>query len=89
LDDAELAALGPLVARIQRAHQDVLGADHSYVFVLGDRVPHFHAHVVPRFPDSPPGLRGGRLFQATERDARPVEEIETAAVALARALRSP
>jgi hypothetical protein len=47
----------------------------------------FHAHVVPRFPDSPPNLRGGRIFQATEADARPPGEVEAACEALARALR--
>jgi diadenosine tetraphosphate (Ap4A) HIT family hydrolase len=83
LDEAEAAALGPLLVRVQRAQKAALGADHAYAFVLGDKVPHFHAHVVPRFPDSPPNLRGGRIFQVTLADARPVEEIEAAARALA------
>ncbi len=86
LDDAEAAALGPLLVRVQRAQKAALGADHAYAFVLGDKVPHFHAHVVPRFADTPPRLRGGRLFQATEADARPLDEIEVATLALARAL---
>ncbi len=88
LDAAEAMALGPLLARVQRAQKAALGADHAYAFVLGDKVPHFHAHVVPRFPDSPPHLRGSRIFQATEADARPVAEIEAAAAALAAALRA-
>ena len=87
LEPAEAEALAPLLARVQRAQIAALGADHAYAFVLGDRVPHFHAHVVPRFPDSPPHLRGGRLFHATEADARPPGEVEEAAAALARALR--
>jgi diadenosine tetraphosphate (Ap4A) HIT family hydrolase len=88
LDDGEARALGPLLIRVQRAQREALGADHAYAFVLGDKVPHFHAHVVPRFPDTPPHLRGGRLFQMTEADARPAEEIEAAARALERTLRS-
>jgi diadenosine tetraphosphate (Ap4A) HIT family hydrolase len=87
LEPAEAAALAPLLIRVQRAQKAALGADHAYAFVLGDRVPHFHAHVVPRFPDSPPNLRGGRIFQATEADARPPGEVEAACEALARALR--
>jgi diadenosine tetraphosphate (Ap4A) HIT family hydrolase len=87
LDAAEAAAIGPLLIRLQRAQKAALGADHAYAFVIGDQVPHFHAHVVPRFPDSPPGLRGGRIFQATEADARPAAESEAACARLAAALR--
>jgi histidine triad (HIT) family protein len=86
LDDAEAAALGPLLVRLQRAQREALGADHAYAFVLGDKVPHFHAHVVPRFPDSPSHLRGSRLFQATASDARPLAELESASDAIRRAL---
>jgi diadenosine tetraphosphate (Ap4A) HIT family hydrolase len=82
LDEAEAAALGPLLVRIQRAQKAALSADHAYAFVLGDKVPHFHAHVVPRFADSPPNLRGGRIFQITVADARPAAEIEAACRAL-------
>ena len=87
LDDEEAAGLAPLLIRVQRAQRTALGADHAYAFVLGDKVLHFHAHVVPRFPDSPPHLRGGRLFQVTAADARPLDEIEAAAEALADELR--
>jgi diadenosine tetraphosphate (Ap4A) HIT family hydrolase len=83
LGDAEAAALGPLLVRIQRAQKAALAADHAYAFVLGDVVHHFHAHVVPRFEDSPPNLRGGRIFQVTAADARPIEELESAGRALA------
>jgi diadenosine tetraphosphate (Ap4A) HIT family hydrolase len=88
LDDDEAGRLGPLLRRVQRAQMKALGADHAYAFTIGDLVPHFHAHVVPRFPDSPPNLRGGRLFQATAADALPLEEVEAACRALAEALRT-
>lgn len=89
LDAAEAAALGPLLIRLQRAQKSALGAEHAYAFVLGDRVHHFHAHVVPQFPDTPPHLRGGRLFQYTLADARPVAELAAAGATLAEALRRP
>jgi diadenosine tetraphosphate (Ap4A) HIT family hydrolase len=89
LDEAEAAALGPLLVRIQRAQKAALAADHAYAFVLGDVVPHFHAHVVPRFADSPPNLRGGRIFQVTAADARPAEELDAAGCALAAELARP
>jgi diadenosine tetraphosphate (Ap4A) HIT family hydrolase len=86
LDAAEAAALGPLLVRLQRAQKSALGADHAYAFVLGDRLNHFHAHVVPRFADTPERLRGGNLFQFTLADARPEPEIEAACRTLAGAL---
>jgi diadenosine tetraphosphate (Ap4A) HIT family hydrolase len=88
LDAAEAAALGPLWVRIQRAQKTALGADHAYAFVLGDKVPHFHSHIVPRFADSPPTLRGGRVFQMTPEMARPQAESEAACAKLAAALRA-
>jgi diadenosine tetraphosphate (Ap4A) HIT family hydrolase len=58
LDDAEAQALGLLVARLSRALKAVLGAQHVYAFVLGDRVSHVHVHVVPRYPGAPPRYWG-------------------------------
>jgi diadenosine tetraphosphate (Ap4A) HIT family hydrolase len=86
LDAAEAAALGPLLVRVQRAQKEALGADHAYVHVIGDLVPHFHAHVVPRFADAPAHLRGKRVLFATEADARPGAEVESACRALEAAL---
>jgi histidine triad (HIT) family protein len=31
----------------------MLGAEHIYSFVHGDAFPHFHVHVIPRYPDTP------------------------------------
>jgi histidine triad (HIT) family protein len=86
LDAKESAALGPLLARVQRAQMEALGADHAYAYVLGDKVPHFHAHVIPRFADAPAHLRGKNLLFATEADARPAAEVESACRALEAAL---
>lgn len=61
LDDAEAAALGPL---LRRAHQAVLaatGAARVYVAALGEAVPHVHVHLVPRRADD---VRGFALFDA-------------------------
>jgi diadenosine tetraphosphate (Ap4A) HIT family hydrolase len=87
LDDAEAAALGPLLVRIQRAQRRALGAEHAYVLAIGDALHHAHVHVVPRFSDTPAHLRGARVLQASIADARPVDEVEAACLALATALR--
>jgi diadenosine tetraphosphate (Ap4A) HIT family hydrolase len=88
LDEAELAQLGPLVARVMRAQKEVLGAEHAYAFAIGDVLRHFHLHVVPRFPDTPAHLRGRGAFDAAVGERLPAEGLEEAAQALSRALAS-
>ena len=53
LTDEEAKALGLLVARLSRALKGSEDAEHVYVFVFGDAVPHVHIHVVPRYPGAP------------------------------------
>jgi diadenosine tetraphosphate (Ap4A) HIT family hydrolase len=86
LDAAELAALAPLAARIMAAQRAALGAVHVYAFAIGDVLPHFHLHLVPRYADTPERLRGRRCFEGRPEDARPEAEIAAAAAAVARAL---
>jgi diadenosine tetraphosphate (Ap4A) HIT family hydrolase len=86
LPPAELAALGPLAARIMAAQRAVLGAEHVYAFAIGDVLRHFHLHLVPRFADTPERLRGRRCFEGTPADMIAAEEVERAARAVAAAL---
>jgi len=53
LTDVESQAVGLLVARISRALRDSEKAEHIYAFVIGDGVPHFHMHVIPRYRGAP------------------------------------
>ena len=53
LTDVESQGVGLLVARISRALRDSEKAEHIYAFVIGDGVPHFHLHVIPRYPGAP------------------------------------
>lgn len=84
----EAARLGAMEARVQRAQRAALGADHAYAFAIGDALHHVHVHLVPRYADGPAHLRGARVFDAGPQDARPPDEIEAAASAVARALTS-
>lgn len=86
LDAAELAALGPLAARVMRAQRAALGAEHVYAFAIGDVLRHFHLHLVPRYADTPERLRGRRCFEGAPADALPEDEIAAAARAVAAAL---
>jgi histidine triad (HIT) family protein len=53
LTDAEAERVGWWCTRASRALRDVSGAEHVYAQVLGDRVPHLHIHLFPRFPGTP------------------------------------
>ena len=87
LDEREAAALGPLAARVMRAQRTALGAEHVYAFAIGDLLPHFHLHLVPRYADTPERLRGRRCFETRPGDALGADEVERAVAALADALR--
>ena len=87
LTAGELAALGPLAARVMRAQREALGAEHVYALAIGDVLPHFHLHLVPRFAATPDRLRGRAAFDARPDDARPEAELAEAARRVAAALR--
>ncbi len=87
LEAGELAALGPLAARIMAAQRAALGAEHVYAFAIGDVLRHFHLHLVPRYAGTPERLRGRRCFEGTADDALPEEEVARAARAVAEAMR--
>ncbi|MEN9797208.1 MAG: hypothetical protein RL653_904 [Pseudomonadota bacterium] len=78
LDEVELTALLPLAARIMRLQRERLGAEHVYLFAIGDVLRHCHVHLVPRYADTPGHLRGRGVF-----DARPEEQLPPEAVAAA------
>jgi diadenosine tetraphosphate (Ap4A) HIT family hydrolase len=86
LDEEAARELGPFAARVMRAQREVLGAEHAYAFAIGDVLRHFHLHLVPRYRDTPPHLRGRGAFDAGPGDGRPEAELEAAARALAAAL---
>lgn len=61
LTDQEAAAMGRLVTRLSGALKAELNAEHVYAFVLGDRVPHVHIHVIVRHPGAPEDTWGVRV----------------------------
>jgi len=86
LAPGELAALGPLAARVMTAQRAALGAEHVYAFAIGDLVQHFHLHLVPRHADTPERLRGRRCFDGRPEDMLPQHDVEEAARRVAAAL---
>jgi diadenosine tetraphosphate (Ap4A) HIT family hydrolase len=88
LEPGELAAVGPVAARVMRAQLATLGAQHVYAFSVCDELLHFHLHLVPRFADTPQRLRARGCFDARPDDALPAWRIVGAAEALRRAMGS-
>ncbi len=86
LDADELAALGPLAARVMAAQRAALGAEHVYAFAIGDVLRHFHLHLVPRYADTPERLRGRRCFEGAPADFLPADVLAAAARAVGAAL---
>jgi diadenosine tetraphosphate (Ap4A) HIT family hydrolase len=65
LSDAAAAELGPMLQRLSKALQSVVGCVKTYVILLAEAegFSHVHFHVVPRMADQPDELRGPRIFQ--------------------------
>lgn len=79
-DDALLAHLSAVAARIGRAQESGLGCVRAGVVVAGFEVPHLHLHVVPLWEE-------GQLNLAKARPDTPPQEIATAMAKLRAALR--
>jgi diadenosine tetraphosphate (Ap4A) HIT family hydrolase len=86
LDPAATAALGPLAQRIMQAQRTALGAEHVYLFAIGDVLQHAHFHLVPRFAATPDRLRGRAAFEARPEEHLPAETLAAAARLVAEAL---
>jgi len=69
LDAREARSFGPTWCHLQRVLLDVTGALRIYTASLGESVPHFHGHLVPRFAEMPKGAKGWSVFDL-ERAAR-------------------
>jgi histidine triad (HIT) family protein len=52
----EAQAVGLLASRLSAALKDAVGADYVFAAVIGTGVPHFHLHLLARYPDTPPDV---------------------------------
>ncbi|HSF81145.1 MAG TPA: hypothetical protein VLA49_07920 [Anaerolineales bacterium] len=76
LTDAEGRAIGLLAARLSRALSLLQGVEHVYAFVVGHGVPHFHLHLLPRYPGTPGEYWGMRIDEWPEAPRGGQAEIE-------------
>jgi diadenosine tetraphosphate (Ap4A) HIT family hydrolase len=56
--DAESASYGEILQRVTKAIRRLVPAERIYTFTLGEVVPHFHVHVIPRTNQLPRAFRG-------------------------------
>ena len=89
LDEEAATALGLVAQQVMRSQRAALGAEHVYALALGDVLHHFHLHLVPRYPGTPPRLRGRGAFDAAPADALPADVVAAAAKLVAEGLTPP
>jgi histidine triad (HIT) family protein len=63
LTPPEAQSLGLWIQRISEAQERVLEAEHTYIFRIGDKTPHLHFHLVPRYAGTPKEVWGVSLFE--------------------------
>ena len=86
LDAPERTALMADLDRIARAVQAVVRPAKLNYAILGNEVPHLHAHIIPRFPDDGWWGRPIWLRPADQRRPLPAEEFTRLRAALEREL---
>jgi diadenosine tetraphosphate (Ap4A) HIT family hydrolase len=61
LTPEEARAIAVHATRLARLLMEALGQEHIYSFVIGDRVPHLHVHLIGRYPGAPREYWGPRV----------------------------
>ena len=79
-NDREAAAFGPAFRHFARTLREVTGALRIYMAAMGESVPHFHAHLVPRYEVMPDGASAWAVFDLAQRAAKGEITVDPAAV---------
>ena len=61
LTDEESKSLGFLISKSIKVLTSGLGAEHAYAFRINDLVPHFHFHIIARYPNTPKEFWGHKI----------------------------
>ena len=80
-DDQEAERFGPLLRRVTKVLGELSAAPRNYTAALGEKVPHFHAHLVPRAAGAPLGFALFGEQQRAQAGAVRVSEEEAGAFA--------
>ena len=78
----EIQMIGIYRQRIAKALMDTLDMVHVYSFVIGDGVPHFHEHVIGRYPNAPREYWGSKVDEWPQAPHGSNEEIARVSIEL-------
>ena len=78
--DAEAASFGTMLRRCEGVLKEATGAERIYTAALGEKVRHFHCHMVPRCEPAPVGAIGWDVFGLERRAAAGEFRIDAAEV---------
>jgi diadenosine tetraphosphate (Ap4A) HIT family hydrolase len=84
LDGPEAVTFGPVLARATTVLRDAAGADLTYAYVFGDRVPHLHVNLAPHLDGD--ALVGGPGLLRPDAVEAPSERHASVAAAVRAAL---
>ena len=82
-DDREAAVFGPALRHFERVLEEVTGALRIYTAAMGESHPHFHAHMVPRYPAMPREAKAWSVFdlqRAVGAGEVPIDRAEVARI---------
>ncbi|HEY9870931.1 MAG TPA: HIT family protein [Candidatus Obscuribacterales bacterium] len=60
--DEEAESYGKILSTAIKAVRQVVPCERVYTFTLGELVPHFHVHIIPRTAGMPRAYRGRGIF---------------------------
>ena len=80
-DDREAASFGPTLRHLERCLEEITGALRIYTAAMGESHPHFHCHMVPRYPETPKGAKAWALFDLQRAAAAGEVTVDPAEVA--------
>jgi diadenosine tetraphosphate (Ap4A) HIT family hydrolase len=80
-DDREAAVFGVALRHFERVLEKVTGALRIYTAAMGESHPHFHCHMVPRYPETPKGAKAWALFDLQRAAAAGEVTVDPAEVA--------
>lgn len=79
MTNEESQIIGNTLKYITAALKICLNVEHVYINVLGDHVPHFHVHIIPRYKDTPKEFWGNDVKKWDEAPRGGVHEVENIA----------
>ncbi len=86
-NEAEAASYGPLLGRIMKAIREVVNSERVYTFSLGESVPHYHLHLIPKTQAVPRRYKARGIMQLPLEPAADPSLVEEACARIRRALR--